>query len=437
LGVVLSDSFRDDYDHVWVTVTQIDLVEANGTVVTVYNDTDGKQIDVRTLHDTAGPRFAALVTDSVPSGNYVSAKVHVKPQTILYPKGADNGGTTTLDDALARDTNGNVILTFNLTAPRNLGAGNESLVVDFDLPNFTLSGGKLRPAVKEGAHTGLNDLARHEPNDFKGTISELSQPLVAGGYTFTLTLRSGQTLNVGTNTNTHIFNISKQPNPILANGKKVEVGGRLNTTTGQLEAQVIRIEDEAQENSAAAKGTALNLNTMSNSFDMLVARARGFRVTTKVIRIATTEQTVFRSETGLLLTPAEFMDRLSRANGVEAEGSFDEGVNALTAKYVRLEKEPVVVDGRLAEAKGRGINTDPIVGETNFGLNPVTEYEGFVYNGQPLLVTTTGITEFKDINNQMISSDAFYGIIAGGANVKVEGAINNNHFSARKVRIIP
>src|SRR6266498_824625 len=59
-GLYLSDSFRDDYDQVWVTIYQVDLIDPSGSVQNAFSDPAGRQVNVRTLHDATGPLFLML-----------------------------------------------------------------------------------------------------------------------------------------------------------------------------------------------------------------------------------------------------------------------------------------------------------------------------------------------------------------------------------------
>src|SRR3712207_6964916 len=58
-------------------------------------------------------------------------------------------------------SNGRPVIVFPLTTPRNLGSGNDDLVIDFDLAGFTLVAGKVAPALREGEKTGLQRSEEH------------------------------------------------------------------------------------------------------------------------------------------------------------------------------------------------------------------------------------------------------------------------------------
>src|SRR5204863_4256038 len=58
VAVFSTDSFRDDFDQVWVTVYKLELLDSAGNADTLFSDDAGKVLDLRTLLDTAVDRFA-------------------------------------------------------------------------------------------------------------------------------------------------------------------------------------------------------------------------------------------------------------------------------------------------------------------------------------------------------------------------------------------
>src|SRR5205807_2406879 len=47
VALFATDSPREDFDHVWITINKIDLVDQSGGVQTVYDDPTGETIDLR------------------------------------------------------------------------------------------------------------------------------------------------------------------------------------------------------------------------------------------------------------------------------------------------------------------------------------------------------------------------------------------------------
>lgn len=73
LSVFLTDSYESEHDHVWVTVRKIDIVGASGRT-TVYRDDVGKQLDLKSLRDASGARFAFVSSGLVASQTYSEAE---------------------------------------------------------------------------------------------------------------------------------------------------------------------------------------------------------------------------------------------------------------------------------------------------------------------------------------------------------------------------
>ncbi|MGC4047183.1 MAG: hypothetical protein QM758_25580 [Armatimonas sp.] len=77
-------------------------------------------------------------------------------------------------------------LALTFATPKTLGAGSDTnLIVDFDLANFKVEGGKVIPALREGLPDGLNNPERHERCELQGVISTLDG--TAPTQTFTTT----------------------------------------------------------------------------------------------------------------------------------------------------------------------------------------------------------------------------------------------------------
>jgi hypothetical protein len=338
LGVLVTDSFREDFSHVWVTLYKVVLNRSTGMPVTVFDDSAGRVIDLKTLRDATGARFSFLTENSVPSANYSGAQVTIGNTLSLIPAGAATGSVTPLEDSLPRDGQGHPQIAFPLSAPRDLGRGADDLVIDFDLANFLLSNGKVRPALKEGAKSGIDDPARHENEEYHGTVSNLSG--IAPNFTFTLTRPGGMTVAVVTSASTTLFNSNAAPDPTLANGKTVEVRGRFNTASHQLTATSIKIEDSAEaEDRPEVRGVPSAIHADAGTFQVSPLKAKGFVPTTTTVNVVTDASTVFRAHNGLSLSAGDFFTRLATATFVEVEGSFDAGTNTLTARHAKLEDE--------------------------------------------------------------------------------------------------
>ena len=234
--ILITDSFREDFSQVWATIYRVELVAADGTAVTVFDDSTGKQIDLKTLRDATGARYAFLSSASVPAGTYTGVKVTVGPTMQLIKAGSTTGTPLTVDTALPKDGSGNPIISTTFRTPKTLGPTATNVCIDFDLARFVLRGSNVIPALAEGTGEGLNDFRRHESDDYHGTVSGLTG--TAPTLSFTLTQRDGTTVTVVTTASTALFGAA------LANGTGVEVEGTLDTTTQNLVATKVEVRGD-------------------------------------------------------------------------------------------------------------------------------------------------------------------------------------------------
>ena len=91
VGAFITDSFREDYDHVWATILKIELVAADGTAMTLFDNTTGKTVDIKSLRDATGARFSFLDKKSIPVGSYTGLRITVASTVTLFPKGSATG----------------------------------------------------------------------------------------------------------------------------------------------------------------------------------------------------------------------------------------------------------------------------------------------------------------------------------------------------------
>jgi hypothetical protein len=432
VGVFVTDSFREDYSHVWATIFSVDLIDSNNNAVNVFSDSTGVIIDLKTLRDANGQRFAFLSTATIPAGTYTKVQVTLAPSLNLIPVGQTTGTTLQLDASLPRDANGNAIVTFNLPAPRQI-SGSDDVVVDFDLANFRILLGKIVPSLKEGGKTGLNDKNRHEEEIYEGTVSGLSG--TAPNFTFTLT-RGNRSVTVTTDVNTVIFNANSAPSPTLANGKRVHVTGKFDTTTSTLAATSIKIQSDQQAEHPELKGTASNINSAAGTFDVTVSKTHGLVPKNAVVHIVTTTDTVFRGGSGVLMTSTDFFAALTAGANVEAEGTFDANTSTLTATRVKLDDENEGEHGG-HQAEVKGAPTSVNSGAGTFTVNPVTEFDGFTFGGSGgVNIATTGSTAFRATDGSTLSTADFWTALMLATSVKVEGTFAAGTITATSVRIL-
>lgn len=86
LSIFASDSLSTDYDHVWVKIHRVSVGDRQ-----VFNSATGKVLDLKTLRDATGARFAFLDDSSLPAGGYDDVKVDLDKELTLVPVGTTTG----------------------------------------------------------------------------------------------------------------------------------------------------------------------------------------------------------------------------------------------------------------------------------------------------------------------------------------------------------
>jgi len=334
--VLITDSFREDFAHVWATIYHVELVPQagtnNGANVVLYDNPTGIQIDLKTLRDSTGARFSFLGSNTIPAGTYTAITVTVGPTMQLFKNGVATGSPLTVDTTLPKDANGNPILTDTFKTPKTFGASTtNNLIVDFNLANFIVRGSNVIPSIQDGDPTGVGDPNRHNPCGYQGTVSNLSGTSPA--LTFTLTYANGSTATVTTTASTALFGAT------LANGSVVNVTGTLDTTTQMLVATEVDVKPTgtAVQAPQGANGTASALNATAGTFTLTVNRANGFTPAQTTVNVVTTSTTTYRSDAGATLAEADFFTALTTTTTVSVRGTYDATSNTLTATDLRID----------------------------------------------------------------------------------------------------
>ena len=406
-GALFMTDSLDSHDHVWVTIKKVVLTGAGGNA-TVFDDTTGKTVDLRTLRDGSGERYSFLA--STPSGTFTGVSVTLDKTVTLFGSGASTG----LVREFAGNDGTNVVMTLNFAAPRSFGS-NSGFALDFSLSDWTDNGTTVSgsPFLKEGNGGGLNDGSRHEHEDYEGTIQGLSG--TAPDQTFTLT-RGGRSIAVITSSSTIVFNSNGNPSPTLANGKRVEVRGAFDLTQNAIVADVVKIEDAGHgQGEAEVKGNASNINAIAGSLTVDATRTHHFQPNQSTVDVATTANTVYFSHGGLSLTKEEFFAVLANGQEVEAEGAYDSGSNTLTARKLKLEDHQGE-HGHEAEIKGPVSNLN--ASSQTFDVNAV-QWEGITLGANHLIhITVTAETRYEHDN---MTAQQFFAALSNGSFLEVEG----------------
>ncbi len=435
VAVFATDGFRDDYDHVWVTIYKIEVLTASGVSDVVFDDPVGRVIDLKSLRDPSGQRFALLANASVRSGVHTRVRVTIGSTINLVPRGSTIAQSIQVASDVPRDGNGNALLEFALANPHDFSAGNEDVVIDFDLAAFAIANGKVRPSIKHALGAAIRNRNRHEKNRFSGIVSDLSG--TPPDTTFILATEGRTRLTVVTNANTRIFNADGSPNPALSNGQRVKVAGTFDADTRKFVATEIRIgvEVEIQE-PPEVEGAPSNINPVAGTFDVTVSSAEDFMPPSTTVRVVTTADTVFRSRGGVRMTSAEFFAALATAASVEVQGNYNSSTNTFTALRAKLDDEPSGGEDEDVEVRGNAVEDDSTAGA--FTVRPIFEWEGFLPNNNSVRVQTTASTRFKNLDGSLITKANFFSLFLmgnpGAIQVKVEGSYAAGVITASEVK---
>ena len=438
LQAFAADDFRDDHQQIWATIYKVELLDASGAAVTVFEDAVGKSMDLQLLHDNAGPRFAFLSDVAIAVGTYTQVRLTMGPEITRFPVGSTTGIKTPFAASLTRNAAGNVLYTSTLDMPTVIAEGVTSkLVIDFDLPHFVLANGAVTPKVKRGDDSTLSDKSRHHDEDYHGTITGLTG--TAPVQSFTLTNGVWKT-EVSVDASTVVFFEKNQSSPALANNLFVEVNGTFDTVTGVLKATKIKIEDKSgggQNNGRGipeVKGLVTSPSTATRSFTIAITESDDFVPTQSTVNVVVTDTTVFRAHRGVILTEAEYFTTLGAVSIAEVKGTYNAATNTLTATLVKSESESDGDDdSNEAEAKGRAISIDATAG--TFTLSPISEFEGFVPGAASVNVIVAAGAEFEDGRGDDTNRATFFAGLASANRVTVKGSYSAGVFTAVELRL--
>jgi hypothetical protein len=420
-----------NYDHVWVSVKEVDLVGPAGTQV-LFTDTAGKSLDLASLSAAGLAQFNFLGLKSVPPGSYTSIKFVLDQNLVLFPQGA----TTGLNRVFAgSDVNGTKTLSLNLEPGEQI-TGDDNLVVDFDLSQWTDNGTQVTAVVSRYTGSGLDDGTRHDSDDYHGTISNLAG--TAPDLTFDLSQGNGTPIHVTANASTAIFNNDGTANPVLANGERVTVRGTFDVTAGSLLATSIKIKHSNEDgNDSEVHGTVVSVN--GNSFVLSTHECDGFLPGSTTVTVTIDANTTLTSEGGITLTLTDFLAALTVGTHVEAKGAYDAGTNTLAATRAKLEHGDGEGggggDGHGHEVQIQGTTSNPNSVAGTFDVT-ITSWEGASLTmGQVINVTTNGNTLYKGPGGTNLTFVQFYAALATSAHVEVEGTLNGSALTATKAKL--
>ena len=74
VAVFVKDGPADEFEHIWVTITQVELLPVSGSPVVIYDNPSGCRIDILDHRDED---FLLKIHRSVPAGQYSKIRLRV------------------------------------------------------------------------------------------------------------------------------------------------------------------------------------------------------------------------------------------------------------------------------------------------------------------------------------------------------------------------
>lgn len=426
----ISDSM-DANDQVWVKIYKVELIGSDDVPKSVFEDTNGLAINVRALRDTTGARFMLISGSDVPNGTYKGFKVLLDRKLTVFEPGASTGKDKNFE-SLPTDPAGKRTVNFTFTTPLVVNGAAEDRVLDFDLANWIDDAGGVKPIIKDGNRTGLDDARRHERNDFHGSISGLEGTPPA--QSFTLSVREGIKIQVTSDASTVVFREDGAANPVLSNNLRVEVNGSFDPTTKRVVAKTIKIEDERQVDDPEVFGAVLSSSKAEGKIRVKVQFSNLVVPAQTEISIQTNATTVFRTMGGVLVDADTFFNLIGTEaqKFVEAEGEYNRETGVLTAKKLKIEDRNNGIDNPEAEAEGNTSNPNLEAGTFSLSL---AEWQGFSWSpSSALTVKAVTTTSYFNKNGTALSKADFFAGLSTTRSVKVYGRLQAGALVANKLK---
>lgn len=425
LSLFITDDLSS-HDHVWVTIKKIEVTPTGGSAVTMFESAAGVSVDLRTLRDVSGSRFKFLSSRSLSMNSVSRIDVTVDQNLVLFTSGA----TTGLNRTFVGAAGGVAVLTKILTTPRTIGS-DDDLIVDFKLSEWVDNGTTVTGVIDVKDDSTIDDLSRHESEDYRGTVAGLTGTIPNQSFTMTI---GGASVRVDLDASTALYNSNGTPSPVLANDQVVEVRGVFDTTNNQLQAASIKIKNGgSDEDDHEISGTPSDI-VAPTQFSVSPQRSYGFLPTSSKITVSTSGTTRFFGHRGVSMTEADFYAALATAIKVEVEGAYNAGTTTIAATKVKLENEDGDDDGE-AEVRGDASLVDSVAKTFKVAA---TEYSGLtVTPGSLISVATDGSTTFRGNGNTTLTEAEFYAQAGAAASVEVEGQYNASSgvLTAKKAKI--
>ncbi|MEW5883644.1 MAG: DUF5666 domain-containing protein [Armatimonadota bacterium] len=385
VGLFLTDSFREDYDNVWLTLHKVEYRnQTSGQYTTAWESATGITVDAKRLRDGSGERYAFLALTALANGTYDQVRLTLGGQTILVPAGSQSGTAYPFASSLPRDGQNRPMATFSLSPALSVPAS--TFVLDVDLANWTLTGGEVSPVFRRGSGNGIDDSGRHEALEYEGIVSNLTSTR------FTLRPSTGASFTVAYTADTPVYRSSNGAPTLLTNGASVEVRGNFLPGNNFLSATVIKVEDGNGSGEAEARGTHTDVNLGANTLVLTnLTEVEGFMPQGATVNVVWSDSTIFR-RSGVQVTE----DALLQWQFSEAKGTYNPATNTITATRITLEDDAGGGGGGggTGEAEATGGITNLDLNQNRMTLTNIFDIEGFQPQGTTVNVTWTEETIF-------------------------------------------
>jgi len=348
VGIFLTDGFQEDYEHVWVRIHKIELLDSEGMSRVAYESSEGASLDVKSLHDERGGKFFHLADAALPPGTYLQVRVTLRDEIGLIRKGETKGElkhfTKTILDL------GDAVVTFDLNPPLVFPSGEDRLIIDFDLEKFSFDNeGNVIPALRHGDDTGFDSPDRHQAQEYEGIVTSLDTG------SFMLDLVESGSSRVLYDDATFVFeetlaDPSQEQSDSFKNGQSVEVEGRYDPAQKSILATAIGIlKTEKPAGGVELSGIARSVDIQNNNLVLTeVQNPRGFIPTETSVKIVWGDNTLLRRGSENVKE-----DTLKENIILKAVGVYDKGTNTIHASHIFMKMV------KLSKKDGLSMNMDP------------------------------------------------------------------------------
>lgn len=431
----LTDALNTNYDHVWATVTKVNLVTSGGKTTNIYDGSSsgGQTVDLVSLNAAAGHPYLLLAAFQPPQGSFVAANVTVSSSLSIVPTGQATAVKATFSGAAGALT----VLSVKFAAPRTVNSSPD-WIIDFNLANWNLSGTTVSasngPYGTCGPPNGPFNPGNFAGGMYFGTVGNLTG--TAPNLSFAIA-QGPNTVTVNTSSATVLYNANGSPNPTLTNGEFVVVAGAFDATSGAIDASAIIIGvGPTSVPPMQVIGQVTSDSLSSNTITVQVNGCGGFQPPTTLMTIDVTSNTTFVDSSGATDTEAQFFEDLTAGTTVIRAQGVISG-STLTASSVQI-VPPAVNPGGPITVDMQGPVSNINATADSFSMTSAQWTGGWQSPTAVISVVTTSQTQYL-VNGASESASTFFGNLTPGNLVNVRGTVDppSSTLTAGVITLIP